>query len=244
MSGERGLTRREVMAGATVAVAGAALSARVPVARAAGLTGAGAVEATAWRHGGALAQRGVDIPSVAGREAEGRFGLMFKKLPGYAPPDDALVDLAHTMTEPAEPASGDPLDDPRLPAGFTFFGQFVDHDLTFDQTPLGNQQVDPHGLTNFDTARFDLASVYGRGPQASPELYDATSAGRLRLVQPQGIDDLPRRADGSAYLGDPRNDENLIVCQLHIAFIKFHNRLLAEGHDFADAQRGPSGTFN
>ena len=109
--------------------------------------------------------------------------------------------------------------------------------MTFDQTPLGTQQLDPHGLTNFDTPRFDLASVYGRGPQASPELYDATSPGRLRLVQPQGIDDLPRRADGSAYIGDPRNDENLIVCQLHIAFIKFHNRLVDEGHDFADAQR-------
>ena len=48
---------------------------------------------------------------------------------------------------------------------------------------------------------------------------------------------MPRRADGSAYIGDPRNDENLIVCQLHIAFIKFHNRLVDEGHDFADAQR-------
>jgi hypothetical protein len=235
MGSERGLTRREVLAGA--AVAGAALSARVPASRAAGPAPAGAAEDAVWRHGGALAQRGVDIASVAGREAEGRFGLMFKKLPGYAPPDEALVDLARRMTEPAQPGPGDPLGDPRLPAGFTFFGQFIDHDLTFDQTPLGTQQVDPHGLTNFDTARFDLASVYGLGPQGSPELYDATSAGRLRLVRPLGIDDLPRRADGSAYLGDPRNDENLILCQLHIAFIKFHNRLVAEGHDFADAQR-------
>ena len=224
------------MAGATVAVAGAALTGRPPVSRAASAPRVTAAEAT-WRHGGALAQRGVDITSVAGREAEGRFGLMFKKLRGYAPPDEALVDLARAMTEPAQPAAGDPGDNPRVPAGFTFLGQFVDHDMTFDQTPLGTQQLDPHGLTNFDTPRFDLASVYGRGPQASPDLYDATSPGRLRLVQPQGIDDLPRRADGSAYIGDPRNDENLIVCQLHIAFIKFHNRLVDEGHDFADAQR-------
>src|SRR4051812_40605308 len=67
---ERRLTRREVMAGATVAVAGATLGAHVPGSRAAGLTRADAVEGPVWRHGGALAQRGVDIPSVAGREAE------------------------------------------------------------------------------------------------------------------------------------------------------------------------------
>jgi len=76
--------------------------------------------------------------------------------------------------------------------GFTFLGQFVDHDMTFDQTPLGTQQLDPHGLTNFDTPRFDLASVCGRAPQSSPELYDPTRPGRLRLEQPHGIDDLPR----------------------------------------------------
>jgi len=233
---ERMLTRREVMAGATAAVAGAAVMGRPRVSWSAGSTTAAAAEA-GWRHGGGLAQRGVDIASVAGREAEGRFGLMFKKLGAYAPPDEALVGLAQQMTDSARPPVGDPLDNPMIPAGFTFLGQFVDHDMTFDQTPLPVQQVDPHGLTNFDTARFDLASVYGEGPQGSPELYDATSPGRLLLVRHQGIDDVPRRADGSAYIGDPRNDENLIVCQLHIAFIKFHNRLIDEGQSFAVAQR-------
>ena len=182
-SGEGRLTRREVMAGATVAVAGAALTGRPPVSRAASAPRTTAAEAT-WRHGGTLAQRGVDITSVAGREAEGRFGLMFKKLPRFAPPDEALVDLARTMTEPAQVAPGDPGDNPEIPAGFTFLGQFVDHDMTFDQTPLGTQQLDPHGLTNFDSPRFDLASVYGRGPQGSPELYDPTSRGALRLERP------------------------------------------------------------
>ncbi len=124
-----------------------------------------------------------------------------------------------------------------IPAGFTFLGQFIDHDMTFDQTPLSQQQVDPRGLTNFDSARFDLASVYGRGPQGSPELYDASAPGKLLLVRGQGIDDLPRRADGTAFIGDPRNDENLIVDQLHIAFMKVHNRLIETGLGFADAQR-------
>ncbi len=92
-------------------------------------------------------------------------------------------------------------------------------------------------MTNFDSARFDLASVYGRGPQGSPELYDASAPGKLLLVRGQGIDDLPRRADGTAFIGDARNDENLIVSQLHIAFMKVHNRLIETGLGFADAQR-------
>jgi hypothetical protein len=225
------LTRRQVLAGAT-AVAGAAVIGRPAVSRGAAATSATAAEA-AWQHGGALAQRGVDIASAVGRGAEGRFGLMFKKPPAYAPADDALVSLARQMTDAELPAD----DNPKIPAGFTFLGQFIDHDMTFDQTPLPAQQVDPNALTNFDTARFDLASIYGRGPQGSRELYDPARPGRLLLVRPQGIDDLPRRPDGSAYLGDPRNDENLIVCQLHIAFMKFHNRLIDDGRDFAAAQR-------
>src|SRR4051812_18019298 len=229
------LTRRQVLVGAT-AVAGAAGIGRPAVSRGAMTTSAAAAEA-AGRHGGGLAQRGGGIASVVGRQAEGRFGLMFKKLPGYAPPDDALVDLGRHMTESAPPGDGDPLDNPSIPAGFTFLGQFVDHDMTFDQTALPAQQVDPHALTNFDTARFDLASVYGNGPEGSPELYAATGSGRLLLARPQGIDDLPRRPDGTAYIGDRRNDENLIICQLHLAFVKFHDRLIDEGNSFAVAQR-------
>jgi hypothetical protein len=209
---------------------------RCPVSFAATAQAAEAAGA-AWRHGGGLAQRGVEIASAAGREAEGRFGLMFKRLPVYAPPDEALIALAGRMADAARPLPGDELDNPTIPAGFTFLGQFVDHDMTFDQTPLPAQQVDPYALRNFDTARFDLSSVYGKGPQGSPALYDRARPGRLLLARPRGIDDLPRHEDGSAVIGDPRNDENLIVCQLHIAFIRFHNRLMDEGHSFAAAQR-------
>lgn len=43
---------------------------------------------------------------------------------------------------------------------------------------------------------------------------------------------------GRALIGDPRNDENTIVSQLHGLFLRFHNRLLADtGKPFADVQR-------
>ena len=58
-------------------------------------------------------------------------------------------------------------DNPDILAGDTFLGQFIDHDMTLDTTPMSEQQMDPKGLTNFDSPYFDLASVYGRGPPDS-----------------------------------------------------------------------------
>jgi hypothetical protein len=46
--------------------------------------------------------------------------------------------------------------------------------------------------------------------------------------------DLPRNEENTALIGDMRNDENLVVSQLHTAFLHFHNqivaRLRADGH--------------
>ena len=160
-----------------------------------------------------------------GRDKEGRFGAMFKNLNAFSPPDDLLTQLASTMIDP----TGTQFDNPAIPSGFTFLGQFIDHDMTRDNTPLDQQQQDPHAVTNFRTPRFDLDNVYGGGPTVRPELYDPQDNAKLRITglsDPNVPDDLPRNPDGSALIGDSRNDENLIICQLHVAFLKFHNRLV------------------
>jgi hypothetical protein len=164
---------------------------------------------------------------------------MFKKLPAYSPPDNLLKALAAQMGEPTSTTPTD-LDNPRIPAGFTFLGQFIDHDMTLDRTPIPEQQTDPNALTNFDTPLFDLGSIYGRGPTVDPQLYEPNKSGRLLVIKnAEGVDDLPRTADGAAKIGDARNDENLIVSQLHLTFLKFHNRCLSSGiaQSFAEAQR-------
>nr|AHE14522.1 putative ovoperoxidase [uncultured bacterium] len=186
-----------------------------------------------WRHSGNL--RG--LVAAAGKEKEGRFGVMFKKLEAYRPPDELLRKLAAQLTEPTDLD----LNNPRIPAGFTFLGQFIDHDMTLDRSPLSDQTKDPDGLTNFQSPLFDLSSMYGiGGPDKNPDLYEPDGSGRLRVTRNvNGVDDLPRRADGVALIGDGRNDENLIVSQLHLLFIKFHNRCLTTGlaSSFAEAQR-------
>jgi hypothetical protein len=133
-------------------------------------------------------------------------------------------------------------------------GQFIDHDLTFDVTPIREQREDPLARKNFRTARLDLDSLYGVGPEKSPELYDPSDPAKLRIARighpdkPNDLprDDLPRRDNDKAIVGDPRNDENLIICQLHLAFLKFHNALVDHAREqgvrgtdevFAEARR-------
>jgi hypothetical protein len=177
---------------------------------------------------GSVEQRGLQGIAKK-RDAEGRFGFMFKNLEPFSPADDLLISLAASMEQP-RPNPFTQFDNPDIPAGFTFFGQFVDHDLTFDQTSKLEQEQDPDGLKNFRTPVYDLDSVYAGGPAKKPNLYDGA---KLRLDSHDGIEDLVRSVDGIADIGDPRNDENGIICQLQIAFIKFHNRMVELVEDSA-----------
>lgn len=58
-----------------------------------------------------------------------------------------------------------------IPAGYTYLGQFVDHDITFDPVSSLQRQNDPQGLQDFRTPGLDLDSLYGRGPADQPYLY-------------------------------------------------------------------------
>jgi hypothetical protein len=158
-----------------------------------------------------------------------RFGRMFPGLPPHSADLGDLAGLGATMTTEAGaiPNGG-------FPAGFTYFGQFVDHDLTLDTTPLSGIESDPLAIRNFRTPAFDLDSVYRGGPVADPHLYEAD--GRTLKVGTSvngdgggpmiNCGDLPREASGVALIGDARNDENLMVAQIHLVFLRFHNRVL------------------
>jgi hypothetical protein len=186
--------------------------------------------------------RGSDIALRYGRDREARFGVMFKRLPAYNPPDALLTALAVKMNDGKAPLndvkdSDVAFDNETMPAGFIYFGQFVDHDMTLDKTPLTQQKQDVRGMVNYDTPKFDLGSVYGKGPAGSPELYDPAKKGYLLVNPHDELFDLPRDGVGAAYLGDPRNDENLIVAQLHVVFLRMHNKLMDGGKTFEQAQQ-------
>ena len=51
-----------------------------------------------------------------------------------------------------------------IPAGFTYFGQFVDHDITLDVSSTLDADTDATTINNMRSPTLDLDSVYGRGP--------------------------------------------------------------------------------
>jgi hypothetical protein len=166
---------------------------------------------------------------------EGRFGRMFRRLPPMPPlPESELRALAEQMREPTAPSSwgGTPenLDNPGIPAGYTYLGQFIDHDITFDPTSTLQRVNDPDALIDFRSPRFDLDSIYGSGPIDEPFQYRRGTGGlRMLLGQNQnGDSDLPRNTEGTALIGDPRNDENTIVSQLQLLFLRLHDKFAVE----------------
>ena len=178
----------------------------------------------------------------------GRFGLLFPEL-GNAPwttgseagDMDASRRLAAAMHAAMPQGTGS------IAAGFTYLGQFVDHDMTFDPTSIGENAVDLGDLVNFRTPALDLDSLYGSGPSDQPFMYRRESGLREFVIgpvqgPPEGIPgadnpvvialdgaayDLPRACDGlstrTAIIADKRNDENLVVAQLHRTMLHFHN---------------------
>ncbi|WP_235856788.1 peroxidase family protein [Occultella glacieicola] len=155
---------------------------------------------------------------------------------------DLVTDPIASITDPV--LSEHNPDNPTMTAGMTFLGQFLDHDMTFDPTSSLARRQDPESIRNFRIPALDLDSVYGGGPGVSPHLYDRwVDRGQTTFLvdpipgcEPFSVDgttryDVPRNAQNTAILGDPRNDENLIVDQLHLAMLKFHNAVVADVRD-------------
>ncbi len=202
---------------------------------------------------------------------------------------DALETLAAAM---GEPAGDDAAHDADIAPIFTYFGQFIDHDITAntdrdapegqpvsvvtgdDLEPL-DRQVVVDNVMNLRQGALNLDSLYGEGPNATPfsdkvrnALRDSADRAKMRVgsLTPVGGDvpmpqdrmaDLPRLGDvlddpnsglaeadidtlapgglkdsfkkngevqrWRAMIGDGRNDENLLVAQVHLSFLRLHN---------------------
>lgn len=158
----------------------------------------------------------------------GRFGRMFPALPGlYTDPND-LRELG-AKGGPMEEHNGERRRSETVPLGFVFLGQFMDHDITLDVTSSLDAVNDPNATENFRTPALDLDCVYGSGPDASPFLYEDSGPFKgIKLAVGRNGFDLPRtrETDGVALIGDFRNDENRVVSQLQLAFLKFHNKVV------------------
>ena len=194
-------------------------------------------------------------PGISDKVNLHNFGYLFddlsrdaaSRLPECPETIAALKTLGSGMADP-QPQTGPDSD---IPSGYTYLGQFIDHDITRDAQAgklnelITEDDFDPifadearHLIKNVRTATLELDSVYAGGPEEDPDLYESDRVrfklGRNRVDQaglPEHIQsetnrrDILRQADGRPVLGDQRNDENLLIAQTHHAFKQFHNQI-------------------
>jgi hypothetical protein len=149
----------------------------------------------------------------------------------------ADLELLSTIMEKADPPLPVPepeiiIPDPKtigstMPALITYWGQFVDHDITFeDKSILGPNPTNINELINERTSWFDLDCVYGANNQY---LTEENGTKFLIVLNAAGEEDLPRDPlTGQALIADIRNNENLIIQHIQLAFFRFHNRVITE----------------
>lgn len=176
-----------------------------------------------------------------------------------------LMRLAAAMAATADTGGGRPRQrspgDADIPAAYTFVLEFVLNDLVWQRWPAetggvwGVPDYAPIGslssLFNRHSGRLDLDSVYDapRDPDAVRRMLVGEvwrdPFGEPALPPRKGPrNDLPRHPrsadpgrDRLARMSDTRNDRSLPLSQLHVAYLKAHNALVAAGRSFEAARR-------
>jgi hypothetical protein len=110
-------------------------------------------------------------------------------------------------------------------AGWPIFGQFVAHDLTADRSSL-QVKTNTAELRNARSPRLNLECLYGDGPVGHPFLFRRDDGAKFLLGPDES--DLQRNQEGTALVGDPRNDSHMLMSQLHLAMLKAHNFFVDE----------------
>lgn len=158
------------------------------------------------------------------------FSIFNEELPALVSSDSDLEALGNAMAELTPPGNS-------AMSGYTYLGQFLAHDLSRIRCGQHGPNVTPlesDKLSRFVTPAFDLDSVYANLDNDREKKVD--NHGHMILGQVSGDSDssscayvdLPRDSVGGALIGDERNDENLIVAQLHVQFLKLHNFFIDE----------------
>ncbi len=163
-----------------------------------------------------------------------RYSRLFRPASSaIAPTDSHLERLAWLMCDKYVPEQAPPR--LLLPAAYTYFGQFVDHDMTYEGPSVdkdGSPQ-EPFEIPNLRQNWLNLDSLYGDGPGTVAEgIYTADGASfnvPEVVVGGKVAFDLPLDAStGHPLAADPRNVENVIVRQLHAMFLRLHNKAITD----------------
>ena len=118
--------------------------------------------------------------------------------------------------------------DPRdsdLTAGMTYIGQLITHDIV-PPTREGNR---PRAFIEQDTisTKLNLDSLYGNNDfQKNPRYFSQNGKFYLGRAKDSAYGTDVLRLNGQVCIPDIRNDENVIISQLHLFWQKFHNKVV------------------
>jgi hypothetical protein len=220
----------------------------------------------ARREGGRHTQTCPHGEEAGSKDAFRNFGPPGRPSPGEIRdwPDAPLVSQAlirklirrmseeHTFADHAT-ATGDPQDNPGVPAGYTYLGQLASHDIVHAAVTAPSLTGAEPPRTNLVAQPLVLDTIYGRGPADDPIAYDLPEIPgglretlRLGHIRPAdgrgepkgpprdipraritGLTDQPARGTADVLLPDPRNDDNLNLSQLTTLFHLLHNAVVA-----------------
>ena len=132
-----------------------------------------------------------------------RFGRLFEVGKTYTyggrkfvlqahPSDVAELRRLGRIDGPMHEKSDSEVRDSNVPAGYVFFGQFIDHDVTFDTISSLDKPITDNETENARTPTLDLDNIYGGGPERSPYLFNLPYL-QLGAEIAQGRRDLLRR---------------------------------------------------
>lgn len=124
-------------------------------------------------------------------------------------------------------------------SGYVYLGQFLAHDIS--KLRKGSHDLSQSAafsstqLMSSITPKLDLGSVYddaavGMSLRDSGSAYMRLGAARVSTNRVVEGYDLPRK-QGKAVIADARNDENIIVSQLHLQFLRLHNFFVDQLHN-------------
>jgi hypothetical protein len=181
---------------------------------------------------------------------QGHYCRLFRRWPGRpalgTPAYDrffgGLQALVEQMRDNGSRVCDDKPEEP-INAGYTYFGQFLDHDITNDKTKLDEAwKLKPHQINNGQTPRLDLSHLYGGGPHSEDGiLYQGDRlkvGGKVQSI----IDGDDRSFDvgfenGRLLIGDERARENVILRQMTAVFARLHNLAVAQWKSFDRARQ-------
>lgn len=140
--------------------------------------------------------------------------------------DGILVDIADAMTI-GDTGANTNLE--AVPAAYTYFGQFIAHDLsdmeiTFDDT--GQTIILNNGFSPF----LDFGTLFGlinghAGEETAWKEKAGSYLGVARSQLAKYFRDLPREVSGKTAVRDSRSDANLAISQMHVLMVQFHQNM-------------------